>query len=83
MESVWQWVVGLLVPLLAGVAGGWVGMRIRQESNVMRIAILEQEVKSLRKSRHEHGNHIISCQVDIVNIKHDVERLRDGKNGRH
>lgn len=80
----------LAYPALLLIGGGVVGLwrkvekseersKLVKEGQNARFRAIEDEVKSLRKSRHEQGNWIESLRADVLNLKHDVERLRDGK----
>lgn len=62
-----------LAEIVAGLASLGVG------GLAVWVNVLRDEVKSLRRSRHDHGNAITGLQARIMDLERDVMRLRDGK----
>lgn len=70
--------LSLLVGLLGGAGSAYVTMRVVQERNSLRIKVLEQEVRSLRKRSHEYGNEFASLRVGLGDVQRRLEKMGNG-----
>lgn len=81
-----SWLLGLLgtllVALLGTVGALWRKVEKADGERSIRLRVLEDDVRTLRRRSHEYGNWIEVLRSKCEDLERDVIRLRDGKNGR-